>query len=231
MARRANFLYGAVAVLAVIAVILLVRVVTMGSGAGAAGSAAPSASAVAAASASDTVASASPSPGPSTSLAPTPSPSPTPSPTPTATPSPTPTETPTPEETLDPRVAYAAFLAHLDDARTQASDLSQRLLASAEAGDEAPARDTAVQMLAFADEQRDWLAANPPAGCYKKAHIAANDMVEAYATVADLAIEWADADKGFDKLTALAKLGVAGDDARTTLDALVKALGKTTCRT
>lgn len=53
--------------------------------------------------------------------------------------------------------------------------------------------------------------------------------MEAYARVADLAIEWADADAGLDKLAALARLGVAGDAAGAALDALVKALGKSTC--
>lgn len=166
---------------------------------------------------------ATPSPAPTSTAEPTPSPTASPSP------SPTPTETPAPEETLDPRLAYAAFLAHLDDARTIASDLSQGLLASAQAGDEAATRATARQMLSFADDQRVWLAGNPPADCYRKAHTAASEFVEAYARVADLAIEWADADAGLDKLAALARLGVAGDAAGAALDALVKALGKSTC--
>jgi len=126
-------------------------------------------------------------------------------------------------------VAYAAFLVELDEARTEGADLNGRLLVAAEAGDTAMVRSTALDILAFADRERDWLAASPPARCYRGAHRAARDLIEAYATVAERSIEWADADKGLDRLAALARVGVAGDGARTALDALVTALGKVTC--
>lgn len=160
-----------------------------------------------------------------------PSPSPSPSPLPTASPTPSAQPNPTdgPDATLDPRVAYAAFLVELDEARTEGADLNGRLLVAAEAGDTAMVRSTALDILAFADRERDWLAASPPARCYRGAHRAARDLIEAYATVAERSIEWADADNGLDRLAALARVGVAGDGARTALDALVTALGKVTC--
>ncbi len=185
------------------------------------------------------------SPGPSAAIAsdpavsphatppPTPTPEPTPDPTaePTATPTdPPPTAAPTerPTKTEDPQVSYVRFLARLTEDRSTVADLNQRLADAGEGGDRATARATAVEILQFADGERDWLSAHPPADCYAAAHAVASSMLDAYATVADRAIAWADAE-GLEALGALADLVTAGDTARDALAHLVTALEQTTC--
>ena len=166
---------------------------------------------------------------PGRSASPVPITSSRPSSTPTATPTATPKPTKRPTTTGDPRVAYAAFLARLDDARRTATDLADGLAAAVQAGDRATARATAVDILRFADGEHDWLKAHPPADCYAAAHDAAGSMVEAYATVADRAIDWVDAPAGLAALDALGKVLAAGADARDAASSLAGALEASTC--
>ncbi len=169
----------------------------------------------------------------------TPPPTPEPTPDPTAEPTPTLTEPPAtaaptaapterPPKTEAPQVSWLRFLARLTEDRSTVADLNQRLADSGEGGDRATARATAVEILQFADGERDWLSAHPPADCYATAHAAATSMLESYATVADRAIAWADAE-GLAALGALANLVAAGDDARDELAQLITALEQTTC--
>ncbi len=184
---------------------------------------------VTAAPATNPVASAAPSPDPTTEARPTPTPTPVSTATPVPTPAPTePPPTDAPESTEAAQVSYVRFLARLAEDRSTVADLNQRLADAGEGGDRATARATAVDILRFSDGERDWLAAHPPADCYAPAHAAAGTMLEAYAAVADRAIEWADAD-GLDTLTALANLVAAGDTARDALADLASAVEGTTC--
>jgi hypothetical protein len=184
------------------------------SGASPAVTAAPSASALAAAT-------------PTPALA-EPSPSPT-----IATDAPTPTQTddPTgePDSPTDPRLAYAEFLLRLAAARADVQDLNAALVVAAENGDTTTVRATAVDILQFADRERDWLLTHPPAACYADAHDAAGAMLEAYATVAERAIDWADADTGLETLDALAEVLTAAGEARVALDDLAQELEAATC--
>jgi hypothetical protein len=158
---------------------------------------------------------------------PTVEPTPDPTPAPTAA-SATPAPTDRPADTEDPEVSYVRFLARLAEDRSTVADLNQRLADAGEGGDRATARATAVEILQFADGERDWLSAHPPADCYATAHAAATSMLEAYATVADRAIDWADAD-GLAAFAALADLVAAGDIARDALAQLATAVERTTC--
>jgi hypothetical protein len=182
----------------------------------------------------DGEADASPSPLAVASSSPAPTPrAPTPTAAPTASPNPTPTSTPRPTErpeaTGDPRLAYAEFLAQLDEDRKTVSTMTDRLVAAADAGDRDTVRDTAGDILQFADGERVWLAGHPPADCYATAHAAAGTMLEAYATVAERAIDWADAEAGLDSLAALGDVLAAGSSARDALATLVTALDAATC--
>ncbi len=238
MTRRSTLVILVLAVIALGLLVLLSNGLSRGLGsaaarpgatapAGASDAAEPDGSSVASSPSSPSSPVVDPSQGPASSPS---SPPPSPSPLPTASPqSAQPNPTDGPDGTLDPRLAYAAFLVELDEARTEGADLNRRLLVAADVGDTVMVRSTALDIIAFADRERDWLAASPPARCYRGAHRAAQDLIEAYATVAERAIEWADADKGLDRLAALARVGVAGEGARTALVALVTALGKVTC--
>jgi hypothetical protein len=158
-----------------------------------------------------------------------PSASAAPSPTPAGTPRPSSKPTRGPSTTDDPRVAYAAFLARLDDDRRTATDHADQLVAAIEDGDRAAARSTAVDILQFADGEHDWLTAHPPADCYIAAHDAAGSMVEAYATVADRALDWVEAAPGLATLDALGKVIGAGSDASDAAATLAGSLEASTC--
>lgn len=176
---------------------------------------------------------------PSAEASPVASPAATPSGTATASPAPTPEpDLPSPDPTdpteepdppSDPRLAYAEFLLRLDAARADVQDLNSTLVVAAEAGDKATVRATAVDILQFADRERDWLLTHPPAACYADAHDAAGAMLEAYATVAERAIDWADADTGLETLDALADVVTAAGDARVALEGLAGELEVATC--
>ncbi len=150
-----------------------------------------------------------------------------------ATDAPAPTETAEPTEApdapSDPRLAYAEFLLRLDAARAEVQDLNATIVVAAEAGDKPTVRAAAVDILQFADRERDWLLTHPPAACYADAHDAAGAMLEAYATVAERAIDWADADTGLETLDALAEVVTAAGDARVALDVLAGELEGTAC--
>lgn len=150
-----------------------------------------------------------------------------------ATDAPTPTETAEPTEApdppSDPRLAYAEFLLRLDAARADVQDLNATMVVAAEASDKPTVRAAAVDILQFADRERDWLLTHPPAACYADAHDAAGAMLEAYATVAERAIDWADADTGLETLDALADVVTAAGDARVALDVLASELEVTAC--
>jgi hypothetical protein len=148
----------------------------------------------------------------------------------TGTPKPAPTRTSRPADPPgDPRLLYAEFLLRLDDARDEVAPLNAALTTAAQTGDKPVVRDTSVDILRFADRERDWLAGHPPADCYAGAHEAAGSMLEAYATVADRAIDWT-ARTGLAALQALARVAEAADDAQVALTELAHALETTTCR-
>jgi hypothetical protein len=221
-------LVGGVAVIVVLAWVAVTRLVAPASaddGAGPGGASATTAPSPVVVASPEPSQAASPVPlastGPSASLAPVA--------TPIATPRSTPTPTKRPATTEDPRVAYAAFLARLDDDRRTATDLADQLVVAIEDGDRAAARSTAVDILQFADGEHDWLTAHPPADCYAAAHDAAGSMVEAYATVADRALDWVDAAPGLATLDALGKVIAAGSDARDAAATLAGSLEATTC--
>ncbi len=146
-------------------------------------------------------------------------------------PTPTGTAEPTgaPDPPTDPRLAYAEFLLRLDAARAEVQDLNATIVVAAEAGDKPTVRTAAVDILQFADRERDWLLAHPPAACYAGAHDAAGAMLEAYATVAERAIDWTDADAGLETLDALAEVVTAAGEARVALEALAGELEVAAC--
>lgn len=146
---------------------------------------------------------------------------------------PTPTETAEPTvapDPTDPRLAYAEFLVRLDAARAEVQDLNETIVVAAEADDKPTVRAAAVDILQFADRERDWLLAHPPAACFADAHDAAGAMLEAYAAVAERAIDWVDADAGLETLDALADVVTAAGDARVALETLAQELEATSCR-
>ena len=137
---------------------------------------------------------------------PTPTAPPTPEPTPTAVP----TAEPAPPE--DARLAYAAFLSRLNDARAKAEALNASLRAAGETGSSDGVRSVAVEILDFVDEERDWLRDHPPAACYADAHASAQAMVTAYGTVGEESLRWAAAE-GLDVVAALAAVYEAAEAA------------------
>ena len=162
----------------------------------------------------------------------TPSPTEAPSDPPVRTDAPAPTEEPAstaePDPTANPATAYAAFVTRLIDDQAKVAAFNRRLLPAAESGDQDTVRSTAVDILRFADGERDWLLANPPADCYADAHAAAGAMLEAYATVAERAIDWVDA-AGLEALEAFGRVVAAGEDAQAALAILRDALEDVTC--
>jgi hypothetical protein len=150
-------------------------------------------------------------------------------PSPTSRPTVVPTRTPRPPAPSgEARLLYAEFLTRLDDDRATVGPLNAALTSAAQTGDKPAVRETAVDILQFADGERDWLLGHPPADCYATAHDAAGSMLEAYATVADRAIEWTNR-TGFAALQALARVAEAADDAQAELARLAEALETTSC--
>lgn len=183
-----------------------------------------------------------PSPGPSgptpeasSTVAPSAPPTATapPTPEPTATLEPTPAPTPAAERTAapgtDPRLAYAEFALRLGDAAKEAQALNADLRAAAEDLDTAAVERTAVDILDFVDEERDWLRDNPPAACYAGAHEAAGEMLAAYGAVAEAALAWTSA-SGLDAIAALTDLGIAVEDATAEAQAFARAFDAVDCR-
>lgn len=176
---------------------------------------------------------ATPSPGPS---GPTPEASSSVEPTATATPTPTPTSTPTPTPEAprtaapgtDPRLAYEEFTLRLSDAAKETQRLNADLRGAAEDLDTAAVESTAVDILDYVDDERDWLRDHPPAACYADAHVAAGEMLEAYGAVAEAALAWTGA-TGLDAIAALADLGAAVEDATADAQAFARALDAVSC--
>lgn len=161
-----------------------------------------------------------------------PAPTPTPTPTPTATPEPTATQTPEAARTAapgtDPRPASAEFALRLGDAAKEAQQLNADLRAAAEDLDTAAVERTAVDILDFVDNERDWLRDHPPAACHADAHEAAGEMLEAYGAVAEAALKWTGA-SGLDAIAALADLGIAVEDATAEAQAFARTFDAVSC--
>jgi len=154
---------------------------------------------------------------------------------PTAVPAPTPVPTPAPIVTAAPRasgparLAFAAFLARVNDDRATVNGLNSALSAAAETQDTDAVRRAAVDILDFVDVERDWLREQPPAECYAAAHTAANAMLDAYGTAADRFIDWAAAGGGLAGVTALAAAVDAAQAAGDSLAAFGTTLTATRC--
>jgi len=158
-----------------------------------------------------------------------------PTPAPTAAPAPTPAPTAAPTVTAAPRssgparLAYAAFLARVNDDRATVNGLNSALSAAAETQDTDAVRRAAVAILDFVDIERDWLREHPPAGCYAASHSAAGAMLDAYGTAADRFIAWAVAGGGLAGLTALAGAVDAAQGAADALTSFGSVLDATKC--
>jgi len=162
---------------------------------------------------------------------PTPEVSATPEPTPELTPEPTPEPTPTDPPTArgDPRLLYAEFLLRVNDDRATVDRLNAALGTAAQAQDTKGVHDASVDILDFADAERDWLRDHPPAKCYATAHKAARSMIAAYGTAAERFLDWSATGGGLKGLDALGKAVDAANVAADRLTAFGKALEGTTC--
>jgi hypothetical protein len=216
---------GVVAIWAVAAVALLPALM------GGAGAATSPAAPGAAGAGAPTAGSASPARGPGSSPASSREPGPVSvPPAPGSKSSATPESTPAASTSTDEtRSRFRAFVTRLETDRRRVAELNDALLTGARADDPGVVRSAAVDILQFADGERDWLLAHPPADCYAAAHAAAGSMLEAYATVADRAIDWVDAEPGLAALDALAAVFVAASSAQDAVPALTGALEASTC--
>ena len=153
-----------------------------------------------------------------------------PSSTPRASRSPAPSSkaTPAPRTTGDPRVAYAEFLLHLDDARQTAQQLSDDLRQTGESGDTAGVVKAAHEIQALATRERRWLKDHPPADCYADVHAATGDLIDAYDEVARLALAWTEA-SGLGVFGALQDLATAVQAAGAAATTVGDAAAATTC--
>jgi hypothetical protein len=152
--------------------------------------------------------------------------------TPALTQEPVPTPAPAtapPRASGPPRLAWAEFLAHLNEARATVEGLNAALTTAAQAQDTDAVRSASVDILDFVDVERDWLREHPPADCYAAAHGAASAMLDAYATAADGFIDWTETGGGFGGLVALGAAVEAADRARAAFTSFVAALEATTC--
>jgi hypothetical protein len=154
-------------------------------------------------------------------------------PTPVATAAPIPTRsaavTAPPRASGPPRLAYAAFLARVNDDRATVDSLDAALSAAAEAQDADAVRRAAVGILDFVDGERDWLREHPPADCYTAAHAAASEMLDAYGTAADKSIAWAAAGSGLAGLIASGQALDAAQAASAALTSFGTVLVATRC--
>ncbi len=205
------------AVVAVVAVALLVATLGRGSPAG--------------------VADVSPSPSASSGATPTATPPSTPAPSPSIvapTPAPTPTTAPAttpPRASGPPLLAWAEFLARLNEDRSTVEGLNAALTTAAQAQDPDAVKAASVDILDFVDVERDWLRDHPPADCYAEAHGAAAAMLDAYGTAAERFIDWSASGGGLAGLPALGVALDAADTARAAFETFVAALEGTTCPT
>jgi len=170
---------------------------------------------------------------PSTSSGATPTPLSTPAPSPSIvepTPSPTPATTP-PRASGPPLLAWAEFLARLNEDRSTVEGLNAALTTATQALDPDAVKAASVDILDFVDVERDWLRDHPPADCYAGAHGAAAAMLDAYGTAADRFIDWSASGGGLAGLPALGVALDAADSARAAFEAFVAALEGTSCPT
>lgn len=130
-----------------------------------------------------------------------------------------------------PLLAWAEFLAHLNEDRATVEGLNVALTTAAQAQDPAAVKTASVDILDFVDVERDWLREHPPADCYAAAHGAAAAMLDAYGTAADRFIDWSDSGGGLGGLPALGVALDTADKARAAFEAFVAALEGTTCPT
>jgi hypothetical protein len=161
----------------------------------------------------------------------TPSVDPTASATPAApAPSSAPATAP-PRASGPPRLAWAEFLAHLNEDRSTVEGLNAALTTAAQAQDPDAVKAASVDILDFVDVERDWLREHPPADCYAAAHGAASAMLDAYGTAADRFIDWSTSGGGLGGLPALGVALDAADTARAAFETFVAVLEGTTCPT
>ena len=160
-------------------------------------------------------------PAPSPSIA-----APTPAPTPTTAPATTP-----PRASGPPLLAWAEFLARLNEDRSTVEGLNAALTTAAQAQDPDAVKAASVDILDFVDVERDWLRDHPPADCYAEAHGAAAAMLDAYGTAAERFIDWSASGGGLAGLPALGVALDAADTARAAFETFVAALEGTSCPT
>src|SRR6478735_8635797 len=161
----------------------------------------------------------------------------TPSVDPTATASADPSATPAapapskapPRASGPPRLAWAAFLARLNEDRSTVEGLNAALTTAAQNQDIDAVKAAPVDVLDFVDAERDWLRDHPPADCYAAAHASAGAMLDAYGAAADAFIAWAQTGGGFAGLGALGKAIDAAQAASDALTTFGHALEATTC--
>ena len=140
---------------------------------------------------------------------------PTPAPTPTTAPATTP-----PRASGPPLLAWAEFLARLNEDRSTVEGLNAALTTAAQAQDPDAVKAASVDILDFVDVERDWLRDHPPADCYAAAHGAAAAMLDAYGTAADRFIDWSASGGGLGGLPALGVALDAADTARAAFETL-----------
>jgi hypothetical protein len=154
--------------------------------------------------------------------------------TPTTTPEPAPSRAPVttpPRASGPPLLAWAEFLAHLNEARSTVEGLNAALTRAAQAQDVDAVKAASIDILDFVDVERDWLREHPPADCYAEAHGTAAAMLDAYGTAADRFIDWTTSGGGLGGLPALGVAVDAAETARAAFASFVTALEGTTCPT
>ena len=147
---------------------------------------------------------------------------------PSKTAAPAPSKAP-PRASGPPRLAWAEFLAHLNEDRSTVDGLNAALTTAAQNQDTDAVKAAAVDILDFVDVERDWLRDHPPADCYAEAHGAAAAMLDAYGTAADRFIDWTTTGGGLGGLPALGDAVAAADTARAAFETFVAALEGTAC--
>ena len=130
-----------------------------------------------------------------------------------------------------PRLAWAKFLARLNEDRSTVDGLNAALTTAAQSQDTDAVKAASVDILDFVDAERDWLRDHPPADCYADAHGAAAAMLDAYGAAADRFIAWTTTGGGLGGLPALGDAVAAADAARAAFETFVAALEGTTCPT
>jgi hypothetical protein len=147
---------------------------------------------------------------------------------PSTTAAPAPSKAP-PRASGPPRLAWAKFLARLNEDRSTVGGLNAALTTAAQNQDTDAVKAASVDILDFVDVERDWLRDHPPADCYADAHGAAAAMLDAYGAAADRFIAWTTTGGGLGGLPALGDAVAAADAARAAFETFVAALEGTTC--